>query len=108
MTLMRRSPTRRRLETRALTALLLAAVATLTGGSMAPPAEAASPLLESVKQNPALARKMCARFRKLNAEGQSATARASIEAVARNENLSPMDAEVLITYVIGLHCPDVR
>ena len=75
---------------------------------MAPQAEAASPLLEAVKQNPAKAQKMCARFRKLNAEGRSATSKASVEAVARSENLSPMDAEVLITYVIGLHCPDVR
>jgi hypothetical protein len=28
--------------------------------------------------------------------------------VARQQNLSPMDAEVLTTYVVGLYCPDVR
>jgi hypothetical protein len=73
-----------------------------------PGAQAASPLLERVKQNPALARKMCARFKQLNAEGISATSQRSINAVAEAQGLSPMDAEVLITYVIGLNCPDVR
>lgn len=79
--------------------LLLAAV---------PAVQAASPLLESVKQNPALAKQMCARFKQLNAEGQSATSPQSIAAVASAQGLSAMDAEVLITYVIGLNCPDVR
>jgi len=69
---------------------------------------AASPLLETVKQNPALARQMCARFKQLNAQGQSATSPQAIAAVASAQGLSTMDAEVLITYVIGLNCPDVR
>lgn len=73
-----------------------------------PGAQAASPLLERVKQNPALARRMCNRFKQLNADGISATSRRSITAVAEAQGLSPMDAEVLITYVIGLNCPDVR
>ncbi|MFM7314687.1 MAG: hypothetical protein ACKO0M_16255 [Cyanobium sp.] len=76
--------------------------------AIAPSARAASPLLESVKQNPTLARQMCASFKQLNAQGESATSRASIAAVAAAQGLSPLDAEVLITYVIGLHCPDVR
>lgn len=71
-------------------------------------ARAASELLESVKQNPALAQQMCARFKQLNAQGQSATAPESIAAVARSQGLSGTDAEILITYVIGLNCPDVR
>lgn len=74
----------------------------------APEVQAASPLLESVKQNPALAKQMCARFKQLNAEGQSATSKQAIAAVASAQGLSSMDAEVLITYVIGLNCPDVR
>lgn len=74
----------------------------------APGVLAASPLLESVKQNPALAKQMCANFKQLNAQGQSATSKGSIAAVAAAQGLSPMDAEVLITYVIGLNCPDVR
>ena len=76
--------------------------------ALTPAAHAASPLLESVKQNPALARQMCANFKQLNAEGRSATSKESIAAVASSQGLSAMDAEVLITYVIGLNCPDVR
>lgn len=74
----------------------------------AAPGWSASPLLESVKQNPALARNLCARFKGLNAQGISATSRSSIDVVAKEQGLSQVDAEVLATYVIGLHCPDVR
>ncbi len=84
------------------------ALALLVAFAPAEGAQAASPLLESVKQNPALAKQMCARFKQLNAAGQSATSSASIAAVASSQGLSAMDAEVLITYVIGLNCPDVR
>ena len=86
----------------------VAGLALLVALAQAPAVQAASPLLETVKQNPALARQMCARFKQLNAEGQSATSKESIAAVASAQGLSPMDAEVLITYVIGLNCPDVR
>jgi hypothetical protein len=72
------------------------------------PVLAASPLLETVQQNPALAQSLCARFKQYNAEGKSATSKESIDWVASSQNLSPVDAEVLSTYVIGLHCPDVR
>lgn len=85
-----------------------AGLAVLVAFAPATAVQAASPLLETVKQNPALARQMCARFKQLNAEGQSATSPQSIAAVAAAQGLSPMDAEVLITYVIGLNCPDVR
>jgi hypothetical protein len=81
--------------------LVLAAV----GGQ---PLQAASALLDSVKQNPALAKSLCAQFKQLNAAGRSATSPDSIAMVASSQGLSPMDAEVLTTYVIGLHCPDVR
>ncbi|MFN9620654.1 MAG: hypothetical protein ACK55X_13185 [Synechococcaceae cyanobacterium] len=74
----------------------------------AAPAQAASALLETVKQNPALARKLCERFKQYNAQGKSATSREAISWVAADQDLSPVDAEVLSTYVIGLHCPDVR
>lgn len=86
-----------------LTGLLLA----LTLG-MPPNAMAASGLLESVKQNPALARNLCEQFKQRNAAGQSAMAKESIAAVAASQGLSTVDAEVLTTYVIGLYCPDVR
>jgi hypothetical protein len=69
--------------------------------------QAQSALLESVKQNPALAQGLCQQFRQLNAQGVSATAPGSIATLARSRGLSPVDAEVLATYVIGLHCSNV-
>jgi hypothetical protein len=72
------------------------------------PLRAASALLETVKENPGLARSLCARFKQFNDQGVSATSKQSIAWVAADQGLSPVDAEVLSTYVIGLHCPDVR
>ncbi|MEB3166238.1 MAG: hypothetical protein VKO65_06160 [Cyanobacteriota bacterium] len=69
---------------------------------------AASALLETVKQNPELARTLCGQFKAINAEGRSALSRDSVARVASSQGLSQKDAEVLTTYVIGLHCPDVR
>jgi len=67
----------------------------------------ASALLESVKQNPEVARQLCDQFRAYNAQGTSATSAEVVGAVARSRDLNTIDAEVLITYVIGLHCPKV-
>jgi hypothetical protein len=72
------------------------------------PRPAAAGMLDTVKQNPALARSLCEQFKQLNASGQSATSKESIARVAASQGLSTLDAEVLTTYVIGLHCPDVR
>jgi len=69
---------------------------------------ASAGMLDTVKQNPALARSLCEQFKQLNASGQSATSKESIARVAASQGLSSLDAEVLTTYVIGLHCPDVR
>lgn len=71
-------------------------------------AGAQSAILESVKQNPALAKALCQQWRQLNAQGVAATSPQAVSQVARQQNLSPMEAEVLTTYVIGLYCPDVR
>lgn len=86
--------------------VLLATSGSPVGGPVLP-ARAASALLDSVKQNPGLAKSLCAQFKQLNASGQSATSPQAIASVARNQGLSTVDAEVLATYVIGLHCPDV-
>ena len=72
------------------------------------PLPATAGMLDTVKQNPALARSLCEQFKQLNASGQSATSKESIARVAASQGLSTIDAEVLTTYVIGLHCPDVR
>jgi ABC-type transporter MlaC component len=89
-----------------LASLLLGLLASLVAVPSA--AQAQSALLESVKQNPARAKALCAQLRSFNAQGLSATSPTAITEIARQENLTPMDAEVLSTYVIGLYCPDVR
>ena len=38
----------------------------------------------------------------------SAGTRANTRNVAESRQISRPDAEVLITYVVGIHCPDVR
>lgn len=75
---------------------------------VAAPTRAGSALLETVKQNPGLAKSLCAQFKQLNSAGRSATSPDSLAMVASSQGLSQVDAEVLATYVIGLHCPDVR
>ncbi|MEB3254208.1 MAG: hypothetical protein VKI93_05770 [Synechococcus sp.] len=73
------------------------------------PATAAdSELLNGVKRNPEEARRMCDSFRDLNRQGRSAYDRSTTTEVARSRQLSRSDAEVLITYVVGMHCADVR
>jgi len=66
-----------------------------------------SNLLESVKKNPADAIKMCNKFKELNSRGISANSDKAIEFVSKNNNLNPINAEILSIYVIGLHCPKV-
>jgi hypothetical protein len=72
------------------------------------PVLAQSALLDSVKNNPAKAKALCSQLREQNGKGLSSTSPETVALVARQQNLSPMDAEVLTTYVVGLYCPDVR
>ena len=72
------------------------------------PLPAAAGMLDTVKQNPAMARGLCEQFKQLNSSGQSATSKEAIAKVAASQGLTTLDAEVLTTYVIGLYCPDVR
>lgn len=73
-----------------------------------PAARAQSNLLEAVKRDPGRARKLCRQLRDFNQQGLSYTSKRALQEIASQENLSLMDAEVLTTYVVGLHCPDVR
>ena len=75
---------------------------------VASPSSAQSTLLESVKRNPDEAKALCRQFKALNAKGESALSGQAIGQLAKQRNLSITDAEILATYVIGLHCPDVR
>lgn len=66
-----------------------------------------SALLEAVDNNPGMAQSLCAGFVAQNQQGTSAYSDQSINAVAAAQGISAGDAEILITYVVGLHCPDV-
>ena len=95
----------------AATAARITATAAFISASvllLAGPAAAQSALLDSVKTNPAKARALCAHLKELNAQGISSTSPQAVALVAREQNLSAIDAEVLTTYVVGLYCPDVR
>ncbi len=77
-------------------------------GSPALVGAADSDLLNSVKRNPEKAKAMCRAFRDMNDNGQSAYSKKATRKVATSQNLNFQDAEILVTYVVGLHCPDVR
>ncbi|HGY5557717.1 MAG TPA: hypothetical protein ACN46T_01770 [Prochlorococcus sp.] len=70
--------------------------------------KAQSNLLESVKNNKSESIALCNQFEALNASGASAYSAQSIAKVARQRNLTSKEAEIVITYVIGMHCPNVR
>ncbi len=44
----------------------------------------------------------------MNDNGQSALSSEAINQLANQRNMSTGNAEILATYVIGLHCSDVR
>ena len=81
-------------------------VATLSSGVLTP-VLAQSDLLNSVKNNPGEAKALCSQFRQQNAAGQSVLSKEAINAFAAARNLSYRDADVLTTYVVGLHCDEV-
>jgi hypothetical protein len=92
-----------------LVTVLGVAVAALPGTPiLTPPAQAQSNLLESVRRDPARAKRLCRELRQMNQQGISYTSKQATRQIASQENLSLMDAEVLTTYVVGLYCPDVR
>ena len=68
---------------------------------------AQSNLLESVKRNPKNAIEICNKFKELNKRGISASSDEAVNYVLQKNNLSPVNAEILSIYVIGIHCPNV-
>ena len=68
---------------------------------------AQSNLLESVKKNPKNAIEICNKFKELNTRGISASSDEAVNYVLKKNNLSPVNAEILSIYVIGIHCPNV-
>ncbi|BEV35664.1 hypothetical protein [Synechococcus sp. M16CYN] len=71
-------------------------------------ASAGSELLKGVKRNPQQAQAMCSEFQNQNKNNESVYSRISIRSIAASRNIDEEDAEVLVTYVVGMHCPDVR
>ena len=69
---------------------------------------AGSDLLKDVKRNPQQAKAMCRDFITLNENGQSAYSKKSIRSIAKSRNLSEDDAEIFVTFVVGMHCSNVR
>ena len=82
----------------------------LIGGLLTSPALAQSELLDAIKRDPAEAKAMCRQFRTAKATNKSFDpySRKTTIKVAKNRQLSTNDAEILITYVVGMHCPDVH
>ena len=68
---------------------------------------AQSNLLESVKKNPKNAIEICNKFKELNKTGISASSDEAVNYVSKKNKLSPVNAEILSIYVIGIHCPNV-
>ena len=66
-------------------------------------------LLESVKKNPKNAIALCSKFKEFNSKGISVNSDLAINYVSKKwkTELSPLNAEILSIYVIGLHCPKV-
>ena len=85
--------------------LTIVSVGLLAAG---PVVGAESKLLETVKRNPAEARALCKKFQKMNSSGKSAYSKKSTKRLATSRNLTMIDAEVFVTYVVGMYCPDVR
>ena len=77
-------------------------------GSASLVVSANSDLLNSVKRNPEKAKGMCRSFRQMNANDKSAYSKKATNKIARSQNLTFQEAEILVTYVVGMHCPDVR
>lgn len=91
-----------------LNLLRTAMVAMVLTGPASPVGAADSDLLNSVKRNPEKAKAMCRSFRQMNADGKSAYSKKATRKVAESQNLTFQDAEILMTYVVGMHCPNVR
>ena len=88
----------------------LGAAAALTAGTgLLRPTEAnPSALLDAVKSNPAMAEKLCQEFETINAGGDSVYSSTGLEKVAASQGITTADAEIFVTYVVGLYCPDVN
>ena len=88
-------------------AALISASLLLLPVSLAP-AHAGSELLDAVKKNPQLAKKLCGDLKALNARNLSYLSPEAVAQVSSLQGLNKTDAEILSTYVVGMYCPEVR
>lgn len=78
------------------------------GPSLWRPTQASpSGLLNAVKSNPGMAEALCQQLNTINAGGHSAYSSTSLGQVAASQGITTSDAEILVTYVVGLYCPGV-
>lgn len=61
-----------------------------------------------VKTNPADAKEMCNKFEEFNSNGLGFMSEQALEYVSKTKNIRLGQAEILSTYVVGLHCPDIK
>ncbi|KKZ12595.1 MAG: hypothetical protein TE42_04105 [Candidatus Synechococcus spongiarum SP3] len=82
--------------------------ALVAGSALLRPTQASpSGLLSAVKSNPDMAEALCQELNAINDAGHSVYSSTGLEQVAASQGSATSDAEILITYVVGLYCPDV-
>lgn len=74
---------------------------------LSPSQASSSNLLNTVKNNPGMAETLCQQFSTINADGHSVYSSTGLNQVASSQGTTTGDAEILITYVVGLYCPGV-
>lgn len=85
---------------------MMAALA--AGASLWRPLQASpSSLLDAVKSDPDMAEALCQEFNTINDGGDSVYSATGLGQVATSQGITTSDAEILVTYVVGLYCPAV-
>lgn len=89
--------------------LSLGVMAALVAGPrlLRPTQASPSGLLNAVKRNPDMAEALCQEFHTINAGGDSVYSATGLGQVATSQGITTSDAEILVTYVVGLYCPAV-
>ena len=67
-----------------------------------------NPLLMDIIRRPEKVKALCRSFREWNKKGKSVFSKEYIQQVASYEKISFQEAEILITFIIGMYCNDVR
>ena len=59
------------------------------------------------QKQPAKAETLCQQLKTINAGGLSVYSSTGLGQVAASQGITTADAEIFVTYVVGLYCPDV-